>query len=81
MSDKIKCRECDYRGVTSDLLTAQNPFHEPDTIYGCPFCKSIDRFIPLCDEPGCQNEASCGTPTATGYRHTCGTHAPKGELE
>lgn len=28
----------------------------------------------MCDEPGCEEEASCGYPTATGYRRTCFTH-------
>jgi hypothetical protein len=30
----------------------------------------------LCDEPGCFNQISCGTPTPTGYRSTCHTHYP-----
>lgn len=28
----------------------------------------------LCDEPGCKAASSCGFPTETGYRRTCGTH-------
>ena len=28
-----------------------------------------------CDEPGCTAQASCGYPTAAGYRRTCGKHA------
>lgn len=31
----------------------------------------------LCDEPGCKAWISCGTPTSTGYRSTCGKHAPR----
>lgn len=27
-----------------------------------------------CDEAGCHKEATCGTPTAAGYRHVCGKH-------
>ncbi|MBI3936719.1 MAG: hypothetical protein HY323_07055 [Betaproteobacteria bacterium] len=30
-----------------------------------------------CDEPNCHREVTCGTPTAQGYRHTCGKHRPK----
>ena len=30
-----------------------------------------------CDEPGCKEQVSCGTPTPTGYRNTCGKHRPK----
>jgi hypothetical protein len=32
-----------------------------------------------CDEPGCMEQASVGTPTPTGYRRTCHKHAPKQE--
>lgn len=32
--------------------------------------------LDLCDEPGCFNRVSCGTPTPTGYRSTCHTHYP-----
>jgi hypothetical protein len=31
-----------------------------------------------CDEPGCMEQSSCGTPTMTGYRRTCGPHMPSG---
>lgn len=27
-----------------------------------------------CDEPGCKEADTCGFPTATGYRRTCGKH-------
>ncbi len=29
-----------------------------------------------CDEPGCTEGQSCGTPSKDGYRRTCGEHAP-----
>ena len=29
-----------------------------------------------CDEPGCREQATGGTPTPTGYRRTCREHAP-----
>ena len=38
--------------------------------------KAIAR---LCDEPGCYDEISCGTPTPDGYRSTCSKHAPNRE--
>lgn len=28
----------------------------------------------LCDEIGCDHEATCGFPTPEGYRRTCGKH-------
>jgi len=27
-----------------------------------------------CDEPGCPGVATCGWPSAAGYRRTCGAH-------
>jgi len=30
-----------------------------------------------CDEPGCLQRATCGSPTENGYRRTCGEHCPK----
>ena len=44
----------------------------------CPHCIMEHVWpcptIPRCDEPGCDNEASCGWPSPTGYRRTCGDH-------
>jgi hypothetical protein len=28
----------------------------------------------LCDEPGCKERSTCGFPTPSGYRRTCGEH-------
>ena len=77
MSDRLFCNErrCGWRGT--EALTAPNPFDAEDTIAGCPKCKEINSLLVACDEPGCWNEASCGTPVANGYRHTCGKHAPE----
>ena len=32
----------------------------------------------ICDEEGCIEPATCGTPTEEGYRSTCGEHRPCG---
>ncbi len=70
------CPEC-YAKVHADhILTAPNPWLDGDTIHGCPECKSPVQFREVCDEPGCWNEASCGTPTPNGYRRICGQHTP-----
>jgi hypothetical protein len=66
------CTECDWRG--SDLLVSQNPFNRDDKIHGCPECKSVECFKAACDEPGCNKDASCGWPSADGYRNTCHDH-------
>lgn len=38
-----------------------------------PMLKGI---VGLCDEPGCYDTISCGTPTSEGYRSTCSKHIP-----
>ena len=44
----------------------------------CPHCIMEHVWpcptIPRCDEPGCDNETSCGWPSPTGYHRTCGDH-------
>lgn len=51
----------------------------------CPHCDVQHQWpcptIPRCDEPGCDQEATCGWPTTPGgtvpnggYRRTCGDH-------
>jgi len=32
-----------------------------------------------CDESGCKERYTCGTPTPNGYRKTCGKHIPRVE--
>lgn len=75
-TDRVFCDSCGWRGLQSEMLTAPNPFDADETVNGCPNCKSVDTLITTCDEPGCWRETSCGTPTPTGYRRTCGQHAP-----
>lgn len=31
----------------------------------------------MCDEPGCKEPITCGTPTPSGYRRTCSEHCPR----
>jgi Zn finger protein HypA/HybF involved in hydrogenase expression len=72
--NKIRCIECEWTGELSELLEDKNPFDLEEYIYGCPVCKSIDQFEYICDEPGCNHTITCGFPTETGYRRTCGKH-------
>jgi len=74
-----KCGECGYVFPADDVLEAPNPFdvYSDEVIEGCPKCKTPENILRLCDEPGCQHEASCGTPTKEdGYRRTCHLHIP-----
>lgn len=71
---KMVCEECGWVGRENELLTAENPFRPEDMVTGCPKCKSLDTIRAGCDEPGCDEIATCGTPTEKGYRMTCGYH-------
>lgn len=58
-----------------EQLTDPNPFEEKEVVEGCPACRQVDTVEILCDEPGCLELASCGTPTPGGYRWTCYEHS------
>lgn len=73
---KTVCDICEHQSNLLHHLIAENPFNSEEAIYGCPTCKSIDSFRMACDEPGCWDLVSCGTPSAAGYRHTCRKHQP-----
>lgn len=71
---KMRCNDCDWRGSETEMLTAPNPFDPTVHVTGCPRCKDIGTLLYACDELDCWKDASCGFPTTTGYRHTCGKH-------
>jgi hypothetical protein len=75
--DKIMCDECKWHGRDADVLSAPNPFDVEDILRACPECLTVNELLRVCDEPGCCRPVSCGTPTADGYRSTCGEHRPK----
>lgn len=74
---KIRCSDCHWTGLDTDLIAASNPFGD-GIVGGCPSCRSTigTQMIALCDEPGCNQEVCCGTPTPSGYRSTCHNHQP-----
>ncbi len=74
---KVVCKECNRPMREADLLTAPNPFKPGETLRGCPHCKQPVGFLGVCDEPGCWDIVSCGTPTPEGYRVTCHKHRPE----
>ncbi len=74
--DRWACQDCAWRGHAKDLLHGQHPFIEGEEVLGCPQCKNLDGLFNVCDEAGCWKYVSCGTPTADGYRMTCGDHYP-----
>lgn len=72
---KWKCSDCGEIIINSEILSAKNPFDLEAMIQGCPECTSVMGFDRVCDEPGCEELATCGFPTKNGYRHTCGEHS------
>lgn len=77
-TNKRRCYGCGKQSTSEQLLHAPNPFDPEQELSGCPHCYGIDRMQMICDEPGCQNLGTCGTPTTGGgYRWTCHFHVPK----
>lgn len=67
---------CGWYGDDSELYEFTDP--DGDIIDLCPKCKSIISTVKYaCAEEGCWELATCGTPTANGYKSTCGNHRPK----
>jgi hypothetical protein len=73
---QLRCGQCKHVFAVCDALRAPNPFDANDTILACPTCHDIYFIRRVCDEPGCNEVVSCGTPTKTGYRQTCSAHRP-----
>jgi len=71
------CEECNWRGPTSQLDFVADPMQqvEGDGWQICPKCRSADKFVDQCDEPGCKDWASSGWPSDAGYRRTCHIHS------
>jgi hypothetical protein len=45
-------------------------------VEGCKQCFNVNRFDHLCDVDGCEELATCGSPTDVAYRFTCHAHVP-----
>lgn len=74
---RVLCIECKWCGPEAEMLTATSPFDPEDTVVGCPKCKTVNRLHRACDVEGCDRESSCGFPSDSGYRRTCGEHYRK----
>jgi hypothetical protein len=77
---RFRCTECGWIGLSDAMLRAPHPFDPDDIISGCPSCKLIGTFVNLCDEDGCNQQATCGWPSPTGYRRTCYKHMKRGDI-
>lgn len=74
-SEKCLCTECGWRGTVAEIDRVPDP-KSPETWNVCPKCRAPEHITTACDQPECWQPASCGTPTAGGYRHTCSKHMP-----
>lgn len=70
---KWKCEECEFIGALDEFDKVKDPGGD-DTWTVCRRCRTPEHVVGVCDEPGCMREATCGFPTPTGYRQTCGAH-------
>lgn len=68
------CTECRWRGVESEIIRFADPECADNFWNICPQCRAAESFENMCDEPGCISYATCGWPSARGYRRTCGRH-------
>jgi hypothetical protein len=66
---------CAWKGDSTTVLRALDPFNEGCALIACPKCRE-QTIRTCCDEPDCWEQDTCGTPTPTGYRRTCGRHQP-----
>jgi hypothetical protein len=77
----FRCNDCDHVMLETAIVraTVKHPKDPATQIYlnQCPECGECQNFTNVCDEPGCEAEATCGWPTPTGYRRTCGKHMSK----
>jgi len=75
---RVFCRECDWHGDLEEVDHVYDPKPRPgiaaDCWQVCPQCRTPEHIGVVCDESGCEQEATCGTPTPSGYRQVCGFH-------
>jgi hypothetical protein len=76
MSDKVLCSECGWHGYVGDVDRVKGPGSD-DIWLVCRECRMPEHLLRVCDEPGCWDKATCGTPSPDGYRSTCGRHKPR----
>ena len=77
VKNKVVCNKCGWHGKLKDTHTISHPYELGEILYLCPICLELESsMVGACDEPYCQQISTCGTPTDSGYRRTCGKHRP-----
>ena len=80
---RFRCTECDWTGPWDKFDQVTDP-HPKGTVASmwlvCPKCRTPENNEVMCDEPGCEQRGSCGTPdNMGGYVWTCYEHRPTKE--
>jgi len=81
---KCRCRDCGWKGMASEMAEVSYSIYVRNceevvdrSMMVCPDCGECDSTVEYaCDEYDCWQPATCGTPTANGYRNTCHKHSP-----
>jgi len=75
IQEKVRCTECHWKGLIDKIDMVKDP--KSDMVWQvCPNCRIPENLITVCDEKGCWDGITCGTPTKDGYRSTCSKHQP-----
>ena len=72
---KVYCAECLWHGAQTEIDQIDDP-RGSGAWSVCPSCRAACHIHVACDEAGCWEPATCGTPVPGGYRQTCGPHRP-----
>lgn len=82
--DKVRCMSCGWQGDSAEVDMVIDPRPKTNQLAEkwsvCPECRTPESIQKVCDEPGCDREATCGWVHGRGepeeiYRWTCGSHA------
>ena len=76
MTSKVMCEACGWAGVDSDICEVADPGGN-DIWQVCPYCRTPENLILICEHNGCRKTVSSATPVAGGYAQTCFQHSPK----
>lgn len=78
--NRFRCDACNQVVPLDTIVTVSVPHptkaEQSVTADQCPKCGECNYWTAICDEAGCDQPCSCGTPIAGGYRRTCGQHRP-----
>ena len=76
------CTECGWKGNATNTAIVKIIGGKISTVLCCPKCDTMKSTIhKCCEEPGCAEIATQGTPFKCGYKRHCHKHPPTDGLE